>query len=175
MFEHVGTSSQRSHWKRSLRTMIPSLAVLALFLVLPPAPSVASCIDPFEDGTWLNDDSNTRGIRRLIVGFTCNDVIRCGIDADGNVTCEEPGPPWTVHLSGACSPSDCDWGAVSGQDYYTADGARWIYAFYNQGFAKRYVYLKPSALRPGHLFMWMFTDFTDPGRADYVMRNWFHM
>lgn len=172
----LGTALQRSQdARRNPRGLVQFLAALALSLFLSPAPTVASCIDPFEDGTWLNDDLNTRGIRRVVVGFTCNDVIHCSVDANGNVHCEEPGPPWTVRLFGACSPSDCDWGAATGQDYYTADGARWIYAFYDQGFAKRYVFLKPSSLYPGHLFMWMFTDFTSPSRPDYVMRNWFHM
>jgi len=155
-----------------LRRIVGIVVVLAV--MLPASSANASCIDPFEDGTWLNDDPNTRGIRRVEVGFSCNDVVLCGVDENGNVHCEEPGPPWRVHLFGACSPSDCDWGTVTGQDYYTSDGARWIYAFYNHGFARRYVFIKPSALYPGHLFMWMFTDFSDPSRPDYVSRNWFH-
>jgi len=148
--------------------------VLCLFLAASPLAAVSQCITPFESGNWTNDDPNTRGITHIKVDFSCNDVILCGVDANGKVTCSTPGPPFQVHLWGKCSPSDCDWGAVAGNDYLAPDGTHWIYAFYNQGFAKRYVYIKPSALFPGHLYMWMFTDFTDPGRADYVMTNWFH-
>jgi hypothetical protein len=50
---------------------------------------------------------------------------------------------------------------------------KWIYAYYDQGFAKRYVYIKPSVLYPSDLYMWMYTDFVDPGRPDYVLTNWF--
>jgi hypothetical protein len=99
--------------------------------------------------------------------------MNCGIDSDGNVHCPPAPPPFMVHLWGKCSPSDCDWGAVPGNPYIGSDGSRWVYSFYDQGFARRYVYIKPSALYPGYLYMWMYTDFTSSTRTDYVSRNWF--
>ncbi len=156
---------------------IKSLVLTATMLVLTtvnPFKLSAQCAVPFEAGNWINIDPNSHGITHIKVDFSCNDVILCGVDQNGNVTCSMPGPPYRVHLWGKCSPSDCDWGTVDGNDYTSSDGTRWIYAFYNQGFAKRYVYLKRSSLYPGDLFMWMYTDFTDPHRADYVLRNWFH-
>jgi hypothetical protein len=134
----------------------------------------SQCITPFEAGNWTNIDLSTRGITHINVNFSCNDVVLCGVDQNGNVTCQPPPPPFQVHLWGKCHPSDCDWSTASGNVYIAPDGTHWIYIYYDQGFAKRYVYLKPSALFPGDLFMWMYTDFSDPGRADYVMRNWFH-
>lgn len=158
------------------RRRAPRLLAVASILTVLFLPGLAAtlCIDPFEDGAWSNDDPNTGGITRVEVQMICNDVVLCGVDENGHVDCEEPSPPWRVHLWGKCHPSDCDWGVVNGQDFYTSDGTKWIYAFYNHGFAKRYVYLKPSSLRPGHLFLWMLSDFTDPGRPDYIMRNWYH-
>ncbi len=46
------------------------------------------------DGTWLNDDTHTGGITKLILSHSGNDI--------------------TVHGYGACSPTDCDWGTRTG-------------------------------------------------------------
>jgi hypothetical protein len=151
-----------------------SIVIILMLAFLPQFVS-AQCVRPFEAGNWVNRDAGTRSITRARVDFSCNDVILCGVDANGNVTCSTPPPPYTLHLWGKCSPSDCDWGAVPGNDYRASDGTHWIYAFYNQGFAKRYVYIKPSSLYPGNLYMWMYTDFTDPGRPDYISTNWFRL
>ena len=75
-----------------------------------PRSAFALCTTPFEQGSWKNSDSATRGITRIEVSFTCNDQVLCGIDSNGNVTCTRPGAPFRVHLWGKCSPSDCDWG-----------------------------------------------------------------
>jgi len=150
------------------------LCTTLLLLAAVPYSLFAQCVPPFEVGSWANIDATTGGITHVKVDFTCNDVILCGVDANGHVTCAPPAPPYQIHLWGKCHPSDCDWGTVSGNDYYASDGTHWKYFFYNQGFAKRYVYIKPSVLHPGDLYMWMYTDFTDPGRPDYVLTNWFH-
>lgn len=135
----------------------------------------SQCIVPFEAGNWTNMDPATRGITRIKVDFSCNDVILCYIDANGRRICPPPPPPFRVQMWGKCSPSDCDWGAVAGNNYYTSDGSAWIYSFYDHGFARRYVYIKRSSLYPGKLFLWMYTHFTDAsGRPDYILRNWFN-
>ena len=147
------------------------IAAIALF----PTKPFPQCVQPFEVGSWTNIDPNTGGITRIQVDFCCSDVVLCSVDENGNVSCSSSCPaPFKVHLWGKCHPSDCDWGAVNGNDYFGTGGTRWIYGYYDQGFAKRYVYLKQSTLHPGDLFMWMYTDFTDPHRADYVLTNWFH-
>ena len=148
------------------------ILILAIFF----SPVVFSqCILPFEAGNWTNMDAATRGITRIKVDFFCNDVILCGIDQNGNRVCQPPRPPFQLRLWGKCSPSDCDWGSAPGNYFHTSDGATWIYAFYDHGFAKRYVYIKRSSSYPGKLFLWIYTHFTDgSGRPDYILRNWFN-
>jgi hypothetical protein len=149
-----------------------SWMILVLIILAPTL--MALCVLPFEAGEWKNIDPNTRGITRLDVRVNCGDTRICRVDSNGNVTCTEPGPPYTIRIWGKCSPTDCDWGTVPGNDYYASDGTHWKYFFYNQGFAKRYVYIKESSLYPGKLFLWMYTDFTSASRPDYIMRNWFY-
>jgi serine/threonine-protein kinase len=54
-----------------------------------PTPTAPTVGPAKYDGTWVNDDPNTRGITRLII-TNSGDAI-------------------TVHGYGACVPSDCDW------------------------------------------------------------------
>lgn len=156
--------------------MMRSRVVLGVLLVsawsLLPGRAAAQCVAPFEQGSWVNIDSTTRGITRIVVDFSCNDQVLCGIDANGNVTCSTPGAPYHLHLWGRCHPTDCDWGTVDGNDHFVG-ATKWIYSFYDHGFAKRYVYIKPSVLHPGDLYLWMYTHFTDPSRADYVFTGWY--
>jgi hypothetical protein len=44
---------------------------------------------------------------------------------------------------------------------------------YNPGFAKEYVYAKMSQYRSGQLWVYIWTDFTDPNRLDYASQDWF--
>ena len=137
------------------------LTVITVSLGTAP-PAHALCIDPPEDGIWRNIDANTRGITEARLRFVCQDQILNG-------QLYPPGPPWYVHLFGKCHPTDCDWGEVGAQRLSTDH----IYAFYNQGFARRYVFARMSQYRPGHLWIYIYTDFTDPARPDYAMQNWF--
>jgi len=146
------------------RVLRISLVVVltALVIVLSLQIADALCVQPPEEGNWVNTDPNTRGITRIQLRFVCQDQILNGEPYP-------PGPPWYVHLYGKCHPTDCDWGEVGAHRI----GTDQIYAFYNQGFAKRYVYAKMSQYRPGQLWVWIWTDFTDPNRPDYGMHNWF--
>ncbi len=152
--------------------LLSRVSLLWVLLSLPHR-ALAQCVTPFEQGKWTNIDSMTRGITRINVDFTCNDQVLCGIDANGNVTCSTPGAPYHLHLWGKCSPSDCDWGTVDGNDHWVGT-IKWVFSYYDQGFAKRYVYIKPSVVHPGDLFLWMYTHFTDPSRSDYVFTGWYH-
>ncbi len=120
------------------------------------------CGIPFEEGSWKNIDQETRGITRVLIRFVCQDQIRNGKPYPG-------GPPFYIHLYGSCSPQDCDWGEVGAVE--TSDG--FIYGTYDQGFAKRYVYIKKSQNVADGLWMYMYTDFTNPNRQDYSMHQWF--
>jgi hypothetical protein len=124
-----------------------------------------SCIDPEEDGSWRNADPNTRSITRAQLRFQCQDQILNGEPYP-------PGAPWYIHLWGACTPSDCDWGEVPAQSV-TVGTRHMIKGIYQQGFAKRYVYADMSLYRAGQLWIWIWTDFTDASRPDYESQNWF--
>lgn len=134
--------------------------VLAVSLALQPA--IALCLLQEEDGSWVNTDPNTRSLTRIQLRFVCQDQILNG-------ELYPPGPPWYVHVFGKCLPSDCDWGEVDAERL----GSGHVFAFYNQGYAKRYVFAKMSQYRPGQLWVWTWTDFTDPNRPDYGVHNWF--
>jgi len=141
-----------------------ALGAFALFVSVAPQFVGAQCVDPPEDGNWTNTDPNTRSITRIQIRFVCQDQILNGQPYP-------PGPPWYVHLYGKCHPSDCDWGEVGAQRLNTGH----IFAFYDQGFAKRYVWAKMSMYRPGQLWVYTWTDFTDPNRQDYGVHNWFRL
>ena len=147
--------------KRVLNVTI-GLVVFALVMTFSLEISNALCIQPDEEGEWVNIDPNTRGLTRINLRFVCQDQIRNGEPYP-------PGPPWYVHIWGKCHPTDCDWGEVGATQLTSG----YIYAFYDHGFAKRYVYAKMSAVRPGLLYVYMWTNFTDPGRADYSMHCYF--
>lgn len=140
----------------------PAVMLLVLAGLLCADPAVASCIQPQEEGNWQNTDPNTRSLTRINLRFVCQDQVLNG-------QLYPPGPPWYVHVFGKCHPTDCDWGEVGAQRL----SSNHIYAVYNQGFAKRYVYARMSQYRPGQLWVWTWTDFTDPSRADYGVHNWF--
>ena len=137
--------------------------MLVLFMVATPAK--AQCIAQQEVGSWVNADLNTRSLTRADLRFTCQDQVLNGEPYP-------PGPPWHMHLWGKCSPTDCDWSEI-GAESVTIGSRTYVHAIYHQGFATRYVYADMSLYRPGQLWIWMWTDFADPGRADYESQNWF--
>lgn len=122
----------------------------------------ALCIQPPEEGNWVNTDSNTRSLTQINLRFVCQDQILNGQPYP-------PGPAWYDHIYGKCHPTDCNWGEVGARRLDTDH----IYAIYSQGFATRYVYAKMSQYRPGQLWVYTWTNFTDPGRPDYGSHNWF--
>jgi hypothetical protein len=142
----------------------PRIWFLGLFvaLALLPQRADALCAAQQEPGRWVNTDPNTRSLTRIELRFVCQDQILNGEPYP-------PGPPWYVHVFGRCHPADCDWGEVGAQRL----GSGHVYAFYNQGFAKRHVYARMSQYRPGQLWVYTWTDFTDPARPDYGVHNWF--
>lgn len=138
------------------------LAVLCLVVAAPRSPMLALCAAQPENGNWINTDPNTRSLTRIQLRFVCQDQILNGQPYP-------PGPPWYVHVFGKCHPTDCDWAEVGAQRLSTGH----IYAFYDQGFAKRHVWARMSQFRPGQLWVYTHTDFTDPNRPDYDVHNWF--
>lgn len=137
------------------------IALFCLFLAAPQ-PLSGLCAAQEEDGNWVNVDSDTRSLTRIELEFVCQDQIINGEPYP-------PGPPWWVQVYGKCHPSDCDWGRVEAKRL----GTDHIYAFYDQGFARRHVWARMSQYRPGQLWVYTYTDFTDPSRPDYAVHNWF--
>jgi hypothetical protein len=150
-------SNQRSIGIRAL-----ALAILAVSGWFNMPSAHAQCIEQPEQGKWTNTDPNTRSLTRIDLRFTCQDQVHNGQPYP-------PGPPWHVHVFGKCHPTDCDWGEVGAQRLTAGH----IFAVYDQGFARRYVYARMSQFRPGQLWVWTWTDFTDPNRPDYGVHNWF--
>lgn len=144
-------------------TLSPIATVLTvLSLAFGAADAFALCAAQEEDGSWVNTDPNTRSLTRIDLRFVCQDQILNGQPYP-------PGPPWYMHIWGKCHPNDCDWGEVGAERL----GSGHVYGTYNHGFARRYVYARMSAYRPGQLWVYTWTNFTDPGRPDYGSHNWF--
>ncbi len=147
----------------TLRRIIVGLALLTamstLFIPSKPAQAAAICFSVFINssvsvtGAWSNNDLATRGITRL--------GIDCTPDGSG-------GEVWTMHVFGKCHPTDCDWGVVRATPVV---GASYISAFYNQGFAWRYIYA--FRLDQYTIQVRLSTTFTDFKRPHYTWDGYF--
>jgi len=98
-------------------------------------------------GTWVNVDSNTRGIVKIILGSAR--TLR-------------------VHAYGACHPTPCDWGTVDGLTYGNSVSSNRAVAFsvmYQLGFKTT---IMTGHLQRGYLVVETYDHFTDSsGRYDY--------
>jgi hypothetical protein len=155
------------------RKKIPMVGIVCLLATVLVGSAVASmCIVPPEEGNWVNYDPDTRGITRANFRMECRDASVTHCNGDICWTTSAVKSHYFLRLFGSCSPTDCDWGEVEG---VTATGSLegWYYFYYDHGFAKRYVYVRTYPQWPGWLRVWIYTDFTDPNRQDYVMDDWF--
>jgi hypothetical protein len=142
-----------------MRRLTLAMAVGAL---LVPVLAHASCIESPETGRWVNVDPASRGLARIEVRFVCQDVVING-------KLYPPGAPWYVRVFARCGPVECDWGEIAAQRMESGH----VYATYDVGFARRTVYTRMSEFRPGLLWVYVWTDFTDPNRPDYAINDWF--
>jgi hypothetical protein len=138
------------------------LSIVLLLCGLLQGNAHAACLEPQEQGSWTNVTPETHGVISIELRFVCQDHVLDGAPYP-------PGPAWFVHAVGKCAPVDCDWHEVSAQRLATAQ----IIAVYDQGFARRYVYLRMSKSQPGLLWAWIYTDFRDPTRGNYGVHDWF--
>src|ERR1041384_1208085 len=69
------------------------IAVVGVALMSARRIAHALCIQPFEDGQWVNADANTRSLTHINLRFICQDQILNGQPYP-------PGPPWYVHAWG---------------------------------------------------------------------------
>lgn len=143
-------------------------------LTLPATTPVARALcaapaEPFQ-GAWTNVNAGTRGIRRVEINFQCNDVRLCPVGEP----CSPPPPSgFYIRPFGACSPTDCDWGAQFA-NYSTS--RRTITANFNPGFAIKTVQASiiRGGGRDGQLMLTHRTRFTDGSRRpNYSMTEYF--
>ncbi len=102
--------------KQSLILAISSLA-LATILVSPAIAAPADSI-----GTWVNKDSNTRRVTRLVI--------------------TSAGDELNIQVFGQCHPQDCDWGTVPLVTYrvnFQDTNHSYSSVNYNQNFANRFL------------------------------------
>lgn len=153
---------------RAVRRLVVAAVVVvvsaAAALSLGAERAEALCIASPEEGTWVNTNTANPAIARIVLR-SCQPVTTC---SDGVCTTTHD-VGWAMRVFGKCSPSDCDWGNVAARRISTGQ----IRGFYDQGFAKRWVYAKMSQYRPGQLWVYWRTDFTDPARPDYTKQEWF--
>jgi hypothetical protein len=100
-------------------------------------------------GTWVNVDPNTRDITHLIIAG----------NTDGS---------YSIHVYGACHPTDCDWNVVP----LSLSSNRTASAIYTFSFAVKSlsISMDGSQLRAD-----TFTHFTDgSGRPDYSITDFFN-
>ena len=164
----VANSVYASRARRYLTVLaVGAVGATMMLLAANPDRALALCSSqhPAEYGVWNNADPSARGIARIELR-DCQPISVCS--GDFCSTTYDAG--WTMHVYGKCSPTNCDWG-WSAARYRLSSGQ--IYGFYDQGFAKRYVYAKMSQYRPGQLWVYWRTDFVDPNRPDYDLQEWF--
>lgn len=142
-----------------------AIAITMIFAATPDRALALCGAHGAEYGDWVNADPNARGIARIELR-DCQSVTTC----NGDICSTTYDAGWTMRVFGRCSPTNCDWGWTSGT-FRLSSGQ--IYGFYDQGFARRYVYARMSQYRPGQLWVYSRTDFVDPNRPDYDMQEWF--
>ena len=152
--------------RHALGLLIALTASMLALLATAPDRAHAICAGHApEYGVWVNADTAAPGIARIELR-DCRSVTHC----EGDVCSITYDAGWSMRLWGKCHPTDCDWG-WSRSEFRLSSGH--VYGFYDQGFAKRYVYAKTSQHRPGQLWVYWRTDFVDPNRADYTKQEWF--
>lgn len=104
-------------------------------------------------GTWVNQDSHTGGIVKIIIGWA------------GKLT---------VQAFGACVPSPCDWKRVNGLTYGNSVSSSRAIAFSVQYHFSFKETILTGYLQNGLLIVQCFNHFTDAsGRFDYFSRECF--
>jgi hypothetical protein len=133
--------------KRSL--IAASSVALTAALVSPAFAAPADFV-----GTWVNTNSNTRGITRVVVTSAGSNALN-------------------VQVFGKCSPTDCDWGKTTlltyGNNVQDANH-RFATASYDKGFSKTIVTFSLQGNK--QISLQNFTQFTDKsGRQNYASQE----
>jgi hypothetical protein len=167
----VNVTSYTHDWNKGL-ALIAFLGLALLMQGYSSSAEASMCIIPDEAGNWRSYDTDTRSITRANFRMECRDDTRTTCSGGICRTTFGVKAHYFISLWGKCHPSDCVWGEVEGVKL-TGDLSDWYRFYYDQGFAKRWVYVRTYSQWPGWLRLYMWTDFTDPNRADYAIDEWF--
>lgn len=157
--------------KKFLLVAIVTVAAAAAALVANSEQAFALCAAQDVQGTWLNEDPDTRSLTQVLINLPCNDTV---VIPEGG---EAPEPaPDTIHVYGSCHPTDCDWGVEEiTYKYWSRSQSQYTYlrATYDHGFAERVLHV--YRLNESRLMVIMYTEFTDnSGRDDYTSVDYFY-
>lgn len=139
--------------------MLKQLFTIGAVSVALVGSGVSAAIAAPQDfvGTWVNTNSNTSGITRLVV--------------------TRQGSNLRIQTFGKCHPTDCDWGTVGlvtyGKNVQDADHTA-ATALYKPGFANTLLTLELAGAGRNQINLQSFTQFTDnSGRQNYFDRDTF--
>jgi hypothetical protein len=106
-------------------------------------------------GTWVNKDSNTGGITRLVITSAGANKLN-------------------IQVFGKCQPKDCDWGTTSVTTYglnVQDQNHTYATANYNKGFANTLLTLSHTN---SQIMLQSYTQFLDnSARQNYYSRDYF--
>jgi hypothetical protein len=135
-----------------LKTTLAITATLGTLALSNPA--IAAPADFI--GTWVNTDSSTRGITKVVIHSAGGNKLK-------------------IQTFGKCHPTDCDWGTVSLPSYGTSvtdPNHQAATANYNAGFSQTLLTLQLAGTR--NLSLNSYTLFTDrSNRQPYYSLNRF--
>jgi hypothetical protein len=167
----MNRSTEVHHLHKSL-VLLALLGLLVLMQGYSGSAEASMCIVPEEAGSWKNYDTDTRNITRLNFRMECRDDRQTTCYGSICSTTFGVKSHYFINLWGKCHPSDCNWGEVEGVRL-SGSLEGWYRFYYDQGFARRWVYVRTYDQWPGWLRLYVWTDFTDPNRADYAIDEWF--
>ena len=167
---NITLDNRNSKFEKKTVSSALILFMMVLLSFLSSAANAGLCAvgQVKEVGTWVNPDSNTRGITKAIFAEECRNDSRT--TCNGNICSTTSGVKlvYTAKLWGQCHPNDCYWGKVDG--VYTS--ANWLRFRYDHGFAKRTVWGRIWSGSNNWLRLIVDTDFVSPSRNDYRFDAW---
>jgi hypothetical protein len=156
--------------QKVLLVAILAVVAAATAFLITSEQAHALCAEQDMQGTWVNEDPNTRSLTRVIITFPCNDVVAVPVGGEA----PEPDPD-TIHVYGACHPTDCDWGVEEIADkYWSRTQSQYTYAraYYDHSFANRTLHV--YRLSEDRIVVYTWTRFTDDsGRDSYSSVDYF--
>lgn len=149
--------------RRALLALLLTLLALTGLQVATASPASACLTTGEGAGTWHNIDVDTRALTRVVIAH-CVPRTTC----NGDICSRTYGT--TTNPFGACSPTDCDWGA----EFATSGGDGWNVSVHDFGFKTSRVWVRNYDFH-GRTYLRVYTwnDFASSSRTDYSTDDWF--